>query len=69
MESQAGGKALEKTTQAKLLPPSPTQPFWPDLTDHKRKKDQKGQEMVEGGKGSLSKEVEAQKGVKQAKVT
>ena len=25
--------------------------------------------MVEGGKGSLSKEVEAQKGVKQAKVT
>jgi len=59
---------LEKTTQAKL-PPSPSSlPPQPDLADHKRKMDQKGPEAVEGGTGPFPKEVELQRGAKQAKV-
>lgn len=64
MESSAGGKALEKPTQAKLPPPPLTQ-----LADHKRKSDQKGHEAVEGGKGPLSKEAKHSKVAKQPKVT
>ena len=69
MESQAGNKVPEKVTQAKLPPPLPTQPLGADPANHKRKRDQKSQDVVEGGKGPLAKETEPQKGAKQAKVT
>ena len=59
----------EKTIHAKLPPPLPTQPLRSDPTDHKRKGDQKGHKVVEGGKGPLSKEAELQKGAKQARLT
>lgn len=69
MESQAGGKVPEKTTQAKLPPPPPTQPLHPDPVDCKRKRDKKSHDVVEGGKGPLSKEVETKKKAKQTRVT
>ena len=68
IESSVGGNALEEATQAKLLPPPSTQPLRLDPTDHKRKRDQKDPKVVEGGKSPLSKEVEPQKGAKQARV-
>ena len=55
MESQSGSKALEKTTQSKLPPLLPTQPLRSNLADHKKKRDQKSQEVVEGGKGPFPK--------------
>ena len=58
MESSTRSKALEKTTQVQLLPPPPTQPLQPDLTNHKRKRNQKSHEVVEGGNGPLLKEAE-----------
>ena len=58
MESQAVGKVLEKTTQAKLPPPLPTQPLRLDPADYKRKRDQKSHEVVERGKGPFPKEAE-----------
>ena len=39
MESQVGDKVLEKATQAKLPPPSPTQPLRANLANHKRERD------------------------------
>ena len=69
MESQAGDKVLEKAIQPKFPPPPPTQPLWADLTDYKRKKDKKNQYVAKGGKGPLAKEIEPQRGAKQAKVT
>ena len=39
MESEAGDKVLEKATQAKLPPLSPTQPLRADPADHKRERD------------------------------
>ena len=69
MESQAGDKVLEKAIQAKLPPPPPTQPLQADLTDYKRKKDKKNQYVEKWGKGPLAKEIEPQRGAKQAKVT
>ena len=64
MESSTRGKAPEKPSQAKLPPPAPIQ-----LVDHKRKRDQRGQEVVEGGKGPQTKETVHPKGAKQPRVT
>lgn len=68
MEFQSGSKAPEKTTQAKLPPPLPTQSLRADLASHKRKRDQRSQEVVEGEKGPFPKEAELQKGAKQDRV-
>ena len=68
MESHTGDKMPEKATQAKLPLPPPTQPLQADPADHKRKRGQKSQDVVEGGKGPLAKETEPKKGAKQAKV-
>ena len=58
MESASGSKVPEKNAQAKLPPPPPTQPLRVDLADHKRKRDQRNQDLGEGGKGLLPKDVE-----------
>ena len=58
MESQSRCKALEKTTPVKLPPFPPSLPPWPDPMDNKRKRDQRGPEAMEGGKGPFSKEAE-----------
>ena len=58
MESQSRSKAPEKTTQAKLPPPPSSLPPRPDPADHKRKRDQRGLEVVERGKGPFLKEAE-----------
>ena len=58
MESTLGSKALEKNVQSKLPPPPPTQPLRVDLAGHKRKRDQRNQDLGEGGKGPLPKDVE-----------
>ena len=50
MDSSVGCKAPEKPSQAKLPPLPPIQP-----ANHKRKRDQRGQEVVEGGKGPQTK--------------
>ena len=62
-----GSKVPKKTTLAQLPPSLSAQPPQSDPADHKRKRDQKGQEATEGGKGPLPKEVEAQRGAKLAK--
>ena len=68
MESQSGSKAPEKTTLAKLPPLPSSLPPRLDPTDLKRKRDQKGPETMEGGKGPLPKETELQRGAKQVEV-
>ena len=55
IETQPESKAPEKTIQAKLPPPPSSLPPWPDPADHKRKRDQRGPEVVEGGKGPFPK--------------
>ena len=69
MESTLGGKEPEKNAQAKLRPPLPTQPPRVDPVDHKRKRDQRNQDLGEGGKGPLPKDAEPQKGAKQTRMT
>ena len=58
MESASRSKVPEKNAQAKLPPPPPTQPLRVDLAGHKRKRDQRNQDLREGGKGPLPKDVE-----------
>ena len=71
MESTSRSKAPEKNAQAKLPPPRPppTQPLRVDPANHKRKRDQRNQDLGEGGKGPFPKDVEPQKGAKQARAT
>ena len=64
LESQPGGNALKKAAQTKLPTPPPTQPLQSDPVDHKRKREQKGKEVVEVSKDHPSQEVEPQKGAK-----
>ena len=64
MESLIGGKAPEKPLQAKLPPPPLIQP-----ADHKRKRDQRGQDVVEGWKDPQTKETVPPKEAKQPRVT
>ena len=67
MESQVGDQAPKKNTLAKLPPLPSFLPPRPDHVDYKRKRDQRGPEAVEGGKGPLPKEAGHQRGGKQAK--
>ena len=68
MESQAGGKASEKANQSKPPAFPSTQTSQPKPADKKRKRDQKGKEVMDDRRKSLSRKVEAQRGGKQAKV-
>lgn len=61
MESSTGSKAPKKIALTQLPPPLSTQPPRLDLIDHKRKRDQKGQEAAKGGKGPLPKKAEVQR--------
>ena len=47
LESQPGGKASRKVAQTRLPTPSPAQPTRTDPTDHKRKREDKGEEVIE----------------------
>ena len=69
MKSQAAGKAPEAAGQAKH--PSLPTPYDPqlELIDKKRKREQKGKDVMEEGRGVTSKENEPQKGAKVAKTT
>ena len=62
LESQPGANALRKAAQTKLPTLPPTQPLRSDPVDHKRKREQKGKEVVEVSKDHPSQEVEPQKG-------
>ena len=69
MESQAGGKAPEVAGQGKHPSlPIPHDPQ-PEPTNKKRKREQKGKDMMEEGRGVPPKENEPQRGVKVAKTT
>ena len=59
---------MGRSAQTKLPTPPPPQPFRLKPTDHKRKREKKGKEVVEIGKGHPSQEDEPQKGAKQARV-
>ena len=50
LESQAGGNALGKAAQTKLPTPPPTQSLRSNPANRKRKREQKGKEVVEVGK-------------------
>ena len=67
LESQPGGNALRKAALTKLPTLPPTQPLRSDPVDHKRKREQKGKEVVEVSKDHPSQEVEPQKGAKQGR--
>ena len=69
MESQPRGHASEKASQTRLPTPPPTQPLRVDPVDHKRKREEKGKEVVEIGKTQPSQEIKPQRGAKQPKVT
>ena len=50
LESQSGKDAPTKAPQTKLPTPLPTQPLQTDLANQKRKREDKGKEVMEGGK-------------------
>ncbi|KAK9995956.1 hypothetical protein SO802_020642 [Lithocarpus litseifolius] len=50
LESQPGRDAPGKATQTRLPAPPPIQPFRANPTKHKRKREDKGKEVVEAGK-------------------
>ena len=64
LESQPGGNAPGKVAQTRLPTSPPTQPLRLELVDLKREREQKGKEVVEGGKTHPSLEGEAQRGDK-----
>ena len=68
LKSQPEGNSPRKVAQTRLTTPPPTQPFRPEPANLKRKREQKGKEVVEGGKTHPSQDDEAQKGAKQARV-
>ena len=74
IEDQPGREASGKSTQSKLPPPQPKspplapQPSLPSRTeqaDPKRKKEQKGKEVMETGRSHPTYEEEAQRAAKQ----
>ena len=74
IEDQPGRRAPGKSTQSKLPPPPPKspplapQPSLPSRTeqaDPKRKKEQKGKEVMETGRSHPTHEEEAQRAAKQ----
>ena len=77
-ENQPGKGAPGKSTQSQLpLPPhkspspasQPSQPSRPKLADPKRKREQKGKDVVETGRSRPTREDEAQRVAKQEKVS
>ena len=77
IEDQLGRGALGKSTQPKLPPPppksplpppQPSLPFRPEPAHSKRKKEQKGKDVVETGRSRPTREDEAQRATKKQKV-
>ena len=68
LKSQPGENAPGKVAQTRLPTPLPTQPLQLEPVDLKRKREQKGKEVMEWGKTHPSQEGEAQRGAKQARV-
>ena len=68
LESQPGENVPGKVPQTRLPTPPPAQPLRLELADLQRKREQKGNEVVEGGKTHPSLKDEVQKATKQAKV-
>ena len=68
LKSQPEGNSPRKVAQTRLTTPPPTQPFRPEPANLKRKREQKGKEVVEGGKAHPSQEGEAQRRAKQARI-
>ena len=73
IENQPRRGAPGKSTQPKLSPPSPKsppsapqppQPIRPELIDPKRRKEQKGKDVVETGRSRPTREDEAQRATK-----
>jgi len=58
LESQPGGIVSGKATQTRLPTPPLTQPLQSNPTNHKRKREQKGKEVVKVGKTHPSQEAE-----------
>ena len=65
IENQTRKGALGKSTQSQIPPPLPNssplsphppQPIRPELTDPKRKREQKGKDVVETGRSCLTRE-------------
>ena len=76
IESQPGKDVPAKSTQPKLPPPPPKSPFLPpqpslpsrpEPVDPKRKREQKGKDVVEAGKSRSVHEDEIQRAAKQQK--
>ena len=68
LESQPGENVPGKVPQTRLPTPPLAQPLRLELADLKRKREQKGNKVVEGGKTHPSLKDEAQRATKQAKV-
>ena len=68
MESHTGGNTSEKAVHSKPFALPSRQTFQPESANKKRKRDQKGNEVMDKRRTSPSKEAEAQRGGKQAKV-
>ena len=78
IEDQLRKGAPVKSTQRKLPPPPlkspphaphPPQPIRPEPTNPKRRREQKGKEVIEIGRSRPTREDEAQRAVKQQKVS
>ena len=78
IKDQLGRGASGKSTQPKLPPlspksplppPQPSLPFKPEPANPKRKREQKGKEVMETGRSLLTREDEAQRATKQQKVS
>ena len=78
IESQPGRDAPEKSAQPKLSPPppkfpfpppQPPQPTRPDHANLKRKRKQKGKEVVDAGRSRPTQEDETQRVVEQQRVS
>ena len=78
IESQPGRDVSGKSTQLKLPPPPPKSPLpppqpplppRPDHADPKRKREQKGKEVVDVGRFCSAHEDETQRAAKQQKIS
>ena len=75
IKDQPGRGALRKYTQPKLpptplkSPPPAPQPLRPKPADPKRKREQKGKDVVDIGRSCPTREDEAQRAAKQQKVS
>ena len=78
IEDQPGRGASRKSTQSQIPPPlpksplpapQPPQPIKPEPADPKRKREQKGKDVVEIGRSCPTREDEAQRAAKQQKVS